>query len=369
VFDVVIDSRMVWHSGIGTYLRNLLPAVTRAFRTALLGDPKTLAQFPWSAQAEILPASAPIYSPQEQWELFRRIPPSRLLWSPHFNVPLLPVHSHARLVTIHDVFHLAFARALSLPKRLYARLLIQHAVHASQRILTVSHFSKRELIRLANAPEANITVIYNGIDHQHFKPLERAQYTPIVERYHLPENFFLFVGNVKPHKNLSRLVHAFFQAADNLPDWHLVVIGKTEGFITTDTTVRRQVEQHPQLAQRVHFLGEVPYQELPQFYNLAGAFVFPSYYEGFGLPPLEAMACGCPVAAARAASIPEVCGDAALYFDPFSVSEMAAALVQIARDNTLRDGLIRAGFQQANRFQWAESQHQTIAVIQALLSQ
>ncbi len=368
-YDLVIDSRMIRHSGIGTYLRNLLPAVVSHFHCAFLGDPEILGEFPWTPQTAIIPVTAPIYSPREQWELLRKIPPTRVFWSPHFNVSVLPVGGHKRLVTIHDVYHLAFAHAFSLPKRFYARFLIRQAVTLSHRIITVSKFSKQELTRLAGADETQISVIYNGIDHHHFKPLPPETCAVVQQKYKLPPHFFLFVGNIKPHKNLSRLVRAFAAIADQISDWHLVVIGKTEGLITTDAQVRQVVEAYPAVARRIHFLGEVPYEVLPHFYNLAGAFVFPSYYEGFGLPPLEAMACGCPVAAAQAASIPEVCGDAAHYFDPFSTSAIGEALITLATREDLRKTLIQRGLLQAKRFQWKESQQQTIAVIKALLTE
>ncbi len=366
-FDLAIDARMIYHSGIGTYLRNILPGIVPHFRCALLGTVEQLQSFPWSHTATLIPLTAPIYSPREQWELFRRTPSARLFWSPHFNAPVLPVSAERRLVTIHDVFHVAQGHLLPWPHKWYAYFLMKNAAHRAHHILTVSHFSRTEIHHHLQVPLRKITVIPNGLDQHHFRPLPAEVLQTTRERYNLPELFFLFVGNFKPHKNLPRLLQAFHQIAEAIPEWHLVVLGKMEGFVTRDALSRTLLQQLPNIVDRVHFLGEVPYEQLPHFYNLASVFVFPSFYEGFGLPPLEAMACGCPVVASRAASIPEVCQDAALYFSPFDVDEMSQQLLQMAQSPDLRRTLKEKGLKRAQLFTWEKSQTATRAVIESLL--
>ncbi len=367
-YDLVIDARMITHSGIGTYLQNLLPGIVPYFRSALMAPPEKLASFSWTQKTAIIPLKASIYDPKEHWQLFRKTPPTRLFWSPHFNAPLLPVPAKQRLVTIHDVFHMAHKHLFPWYQRGYAYILLKNAVQRSQHILTVSYFSQAEIHRWLRVPKEKITVIHNGIDHSHFKPLPAGACETTRLQYQLPQHFFLFVGNLKPHKNLSGLLKAFHRIAPKLPEWHLVVLGKIEGFVTPDATSQALLQQLPGISSRVHFLGSVPYTLLPHFYNLASIFVFPSYYEGFGLPPLEAMACGCPVVASNAASITEVCQDAALYFDPHSTEEMARQLLTLATSPHLQRSFKEKGKKHASMFTWEKTQHITRSLIAQLLA-
>ena len=176
--------------------------------------------------------------------------------------------------------------------------------------------------------------------------------------------YFLYVGNIKPHKNLGTLIRAFNSLVEDFP-YDLVLVGKREGFITGDSaTILRAGEQ----SGRVHFTDHVDDGVLKQYMAHAEALVFPSLYEGFGLPPLEAMAAGCPVIASSAASIPEICGDAALYCDPHSSEDIAGKIRLLAGDVTLRNELRRKGVKHAKQFTWDSCIIETCRVVDGLLS-
>ena len=298
----------------------------------------------------------PIYSLAEL-RLPSLIPACDVFWSPHYNVPLLPVRAKKRLVTIHDVFHLAFFSTLSLKQKAYARLVFRAAVRNSASVITVSEFSRTEIMKYLNVSPARISVIPNGINHRLFRVIEDQKTRQGVQRkYQLPARFILYVGNVKPHKNLLTLVKAFATLPAALESYHLVIVGKKEGFITGDTALHDFIRQNKSLGARVHFTGFVGEEDLPVLYNLARLFVFPSYYEGFGLPPLEAMACGCPVLTSNRASMPDICGEAAVYVSPDDPEAMAARMQAIAGwSPNHRERMIRQGQQQARRYTWDQS--------------
>ena len=359
-----VDIRMLHSSGIGTYLQNLLPALSQDIDLILIGH-SSEADLPYG---RVIITDIPIYSLAELRKLASLIPPCDVFWSPHYNVPLLPIRAKKRLVTIHDVFHLAFFQTLSLKQKVYARLMFRAAVRNSASIITVSEFSRTEITKYLNVAPARINVIPNGINHVLFRVIEEnGTLRAVRQTYQLPEKFILYVGNVKPHKNLLTLVKAFAKLPAAFESYHLVIVGKKEGFVTGDTVLHDFIRQNESLASRVHFTGFVAEEDLPVLYNLARLFVFPSYYEGFGLPPLEAMACGCPVMTSDRASMPEICRNAAVYVSPDDAEAMADRMQKmLLLSDTARQQMIQAGQQRAQRYTWAQSIRQHRQLIQEL---
>lgn len=346
--QIAIDMRMVRHSGIGTYLQALVPRLRElrpADRFRLLGNVDLLREHfgsPGKAVAHV-PWHSPIYSVAEQLRAPLCIGQGvDLFWAPHYNIPLL--YRGPLVVTVHDAFHLAMPEFVGgFHRRLYARTLFGAVAKKADAIICVSRFTADELVRLAGADPRKIRVVPNGVDEAWFG-LQRHR------RPHLGP-YLLFVGNVKPNKNLRRLVTAYASLAESI-ELDLVIVGQREGFLTADPQVATLAQR---LAGRVHFTGYVDQATLEQYFIHAEALVFPSLYEGFGLPPLEAMACGCPVITSCAASLPEVCGEAALYFDPLEPAQIAAAIKRLVQNQGLRQELVERGIERARAFSWKDS--------------
>jgi glycosyltransferase involved in cell wall biosynthesis len=350
---------MLSSSGIGTYLSNVLPRLIPLYRgpgIRLIGNADELGRQPWARAGEVgvVDCRSPIYSIREQLRLPQLIPKDcGLFWSPHFNVPLL--YRGPLLVTIHDVLHLAMPQYMQgLHKRLYARALLAAVRSKASAVICNSRFTADELIRLVGVPASRIEVVHMGVDEGWFAVNARP-------RPH-EKPYFVFVGNVKPHKNIAGLVGAFRRIAETVPH-DLVIVGKKEGFITGDRKVEGWAAA---LGGRVKFTGLVEDELLRRYVACADALVLPSFYEGFGLPPLEAMACGCPAIVSDRASLPEVCGDAALYCDPNDVEDIAARMLDVTRNETTRALLREKGLQRARQFTWDKCARETLAVIERL---
>lgn len=344
---IVIDARMINASGIGRYLQSILPGIVSHFECiTLLGDKKLINKvLDTPLSAEIIPFRNSIYSLSEQIKYTQIIPKCALFFSPHYNIPLLPIKAKHKVVTIHDVFHLAFYNELSLPQKIYSKIVINSALKKSDKIITVSNFSKKEILKYTNSKyEEKISVIYNGIDLKK----KGKRYTKDITT-----PYFLFVGNIKPHKNLKRTLESFklflekYQNSENLPQF--IIVGKKEGFITGDNVVNL-VEKDFLLRKYVKFTGWIDDNELDELYSNALALIFPSYYEGFGFPPLEAMTFDCPVIASDKACISEICEDAALYFDPFSVKSIMEKMMIIFNEKDIRNNLVLKGKERIMHF-------------------
>ena len=346
---VTIDMRMLGVSGIGTYLEETVPRVIARWPSArftLLGDASAIARVvPASERVAIREIDVPIYSIREQLALARAIPGrTTLYWAPHYNIPLLFTGRIA--ATVHDVFHLADAHS-SFAKKLYARTLFSALVARARVVLCDSAFTAAELRRLAGEPR-RLAVVPLGVSPRWFDVGAAAP--PIAAPY------FLALGNVKPHKNLKRLVAAFARVSDRIPH-RLVIVGRREGLRTLDTEVEAMAAA---LGDRVLFTGQVAQHELEGWIAGCAALVQPSLYEGFGLPPLEAMACGRRVAVARTSSLPEVCGPEATYFDPLDTASIAAALETIACDVPHEVANSQRRREWARRFDWEDCAHATL---------
>ncbi len=348
-------------SGIGTYIKNIIPYLIGNFEVTLIVNKEAIKQYHFYKKVNILESNSNIYSVEEQFELFKTVPQCDVFWSPHYNVPLLPIKAKKRLVTIHDVFHLAFLDTLSLKQKLYAKLLINQAVNRSNKILTVSNFSKNEIVKYTKTTK-QIDVIYNAINFDKFKVTkEEKTLYETKEKYNLPESFILFVGNVKPHKNIKNLLLAI-----KTLDINLVVVGKKDGFITGDENILEIIEENS-LQKRVFFTGYVQDEDIPLLYNLAKLFVFPSFYEGFGIPPIEAQACGCPVVCSNVASLPEVGEkDSVIYCNPYNVSDIKEKIELVLDNDNLREKLIKKGFENIKRFSWEASAKKIVKTIEGL---
>ena len=353
------DLRMFRHSGIGRYLRNVLPHLLPALSAdhiRVLGTRRLFAGAAWldDPRVEVFDTSAPIYSVQEQLLSLRgAFRATDLLWVPHYNAPLW--HSGRMVVTIHDIAPVAIPQILgNALKRGYARLLTDRALAHSQAILCVSQFTRKELLARGVLPE-KITVTHPGLDDA---------WPPSAVPHREPDGvpYLLFVGNIKPNKNLRLLLGAFASVQDRIP-FRLLLAGRMRGFGTGDDAVLRQAEA---LGERVRFAGEVDDATLQSLYAGASALVLPSLYEGFGLPLLEAMQLGCPVLSSTAGSLPEVGGDAALYFDPHSESALASCLLQVM-DAAAMHALRLRGRERVANFSFTRCAQQTATVMNRLL--
>ncbi len=352
-----IDARKLHDFGIGTYIRNLLKQLARIDQVAeyvLLCRPDDVAIVnELGRNFRAVPEPARPYSLSEQIRipLALRRENIDLFHAPHYVLP--PLIQCRSVVTIHDVIHLLFPEYL--PGRLayaYARASLFAAASRADRILTVSETSKNDILRRFKVPAQKIAVIYNAIDERlNVRPSEE-QVTRVRERYQLDDPFVLYVGNIKPHKNLERLIDAFDRLRRSGFDRvRLLIIGDE---ISKYPALRRSVHQH-KLHKHVRFFGFVPIETLAVLYRLASVFVFPSLYEGFGLPPIEAMACGTPVVTSNVSSLPEVVGDAALLVDPYDPESIADGMRQLLTNAELRATLCARGLAQACKYSWQQS--------------
>ena len=358
---VAIDIRRMNEFGVGTYTRNVIRALGRQDRENqyfLLGSPERAAEIGFLLpNFQIVPLrqpETPVSSYMEYRAAVKRLQ-CNLVHIPHLF--WMPRHLRCPYVmTVHDVLeHLSRARGLSGIRRSMHFQLTQRVLRGASRIFAVSTFTKNEIVNLFGIPARHIEVIYNAIDerflHGHATDADRKF---LAERYQVAYPFLLYAGRISPHKNVVRIIEAFsalkaeLEKEDKYPDLKLIIIGDE---LSKNPDLRRTVVRGG-VQNDVRFLGFVPIDVLRVFYDAAKVFVFPSLYEGFGFPPLEAMAHGTPVLASNTSSLPEVVGNAAVLVNPENVFEIMHALHRVLLDQPLREKLKKCGYEQVQKFSW-----------------
>ncbi len=287
-----------------------------------------------------------------------RVDGARLLHVQYVAPPRAPC---AVVVTVHDVSYKHFPEFFSPRVRLITGLLVGPSIRRAARVLTLSECSRQDILRFYGVPPERV-VVTPAAGPQYW-PQSAAEIGRVRAAYDLPERYVLAVGNVQPRKNLPRLITAFHTIAAEVPDVQLVLVGRSAW---RGSEVEATVERLG-LAGRVRFTGYVPDADLPALYSGAACFCYPSLYEGFGLPPLEAMACGTPTITSNVSSLPEVVGDAALLVDPTSVPDLTAALRRLLTDPAAQATYRARGLVQADRFSWDRTARETRAVYDAVL--
>jgi len=288
------------------------------------------------------------------WDLERRR--VDVYHGPGFVAPL--IKTTRQVITIHDMTFFLLPECHHFTKRHYFRCLIPKCVRRANQVIAVSENTKRDIIRVLGSEGEKIKVVYHGKD-EGFHP-DRAATTScrLRAKYGLPMRVILFVGLIEPRKNLERLVRAYAKLKNLHQDSCLLLAGRLGwGY----QAVFRAVSESG-VKDRVILPGFIPERELPSLYNLADVVVYPSLYEGFGLPVLEAMACGVPVVTSRVSSMPEIAGDAALLVDPYDVGDIAQALERALVDRALRERLANEGPKRCQPFTWQRTARETLAV-------
>jgi glycosyltransferase involved in cell wall biosynthesis len=379
MFTAVIDVRRVRDFGIGTYIRNLVQALGRLDplnRYVLVGvaaDKPLLAGLPQNFQ--FVPYGRRDDDPWDNlaFPLFlRRFNPD-LVHIPLNRVPMGMPRPY--VVTIHDMASLLFDRQSGLRMNM-RRYRFRRGLRRAERVIAVSEATRRDVQKELGIPNDRVRVVYNAPDPQFFaqRPVADARLAGpdvhsrelqrILERYQIHYPFLLYAGNIRKQKNIPRLVDAFAVVRQSLvdhpvyKDLHLIIIGDE---ISQNPAVRRAVIQG-HVEDSVRFLGFVPFDTLRNFFEAAVAFVFPSLYEGFGLPPLEAMASGTAVITSGVSSLPEVVDDAALLVNPDNVFDIARGIKEVLLDDELRQTLIRRGRLQAAKFSWERAAREVLAI-------
>jgi glycosyltransferase involved in cell wall biosynthesis len=356
---IAIDIRKINEFGIGTYIWNLvrnLALLDIDNEYLLLGSHRNfheLGPLPGNFVQLYQPDINTLWQNNCVIPLALRRHNVDVVHVPHHDAPVL-VPSKL-VVTIHDCVHLLFPQENSSKFQNYRMYLhTKKVVEGARHVVAVSESTKEDLINIYNLPDSRISVVYNALDERFAPTHTHEDRTHVLERYQLKDPFILYSGKIRPHKNLHRLIEAFAVLKSELADDEryrnikLIIIGDelSKHQYLRLTVVRSGVQQD------VRFFGFVPYPILHVFYQSAILFAFPSLYEGFGLPPLEAMANRTPVIASNTSSLPEVLGEAALLVNPENVFEIARGMKLILMDDILRQKLVQKGLEQVGRFSW-----------------
>jgi glycosyltransferase involved in cell wall biosynthesis len=362
--QVTIDARML-STGIGTYVRNLIGSL-KSCGEGLRIRALTLAEdVEWmrSQCHEVSVVDAPIYTIREQFEIPRAAHGADLLHVPHYNVPLL--YKGRLLVTIHDLIHITdttFKRGFR--SLTYARPMLTLATRKADHIVTVSEYTKAQIVDRLGVSPSKITVVHNGVCSSFHGIEPDKAFREVSATLGIARPYILYVGNLSPHKNVSCLLRAYaLLRGRRALDHQLLIIGDgpkwKPGLLLEAARLG--------IREQVSFVSHVSGDLLPQVYAGANLLVQPSFIEGFGLPVLEAMACGTPVVCSRAASMPEVAGHAAEYFEPTSVDDLASAIGRVLGSPELKETLRRKGPERAKLFSWDECARRTLEVYRKLL--
>lgn len=303
------------------------------------------------------------YSLSEQFNMPKVLKKAKLdlVHFPHFNVPLF--YRRNFVVTIHDLILTSFPtqRATTLHPLLYKikhnvyKIIIKSAVKRAKKIITVSNFSKNELIKQFKIDPKKIVVTYEATEYV-CKEVEQKNLEDI-KKFGISKPYLLYVGNAYPHKNLERLLQVFKKLKKDYQDIELVLVGKKDYFFE-----RLQRKKEKMGLNGVIFTGYVEDEDLPNLYKNASLYVFPSLCEGFGLPPLEAMTCGVPVCSSNKSCLPEVLGNAAYYFNPYSVDKTVNVIKYVLENKELQESLIQKGFERIKKFSWERMARETLEI-------
>lgn len=281
-----------------------------------------------------------------------------VVFNPKLSIPFFT--KTKKVLMIHGAEQFAVRSAFPWHDRIYVQIFMPLYGIFADKILTTTQSGVDDLSRYLHLRKDKFTFVYEGV-HKRFKALDKDGLEEIRRKYDLPERFFLFSSGLTPLKNFGRVAQAFDKLADK-HDYGLVVTGFKKFKFAKDL----EVIDHVKNKDRIKFCGFVPDEEMPAFYNLADLYIFPSLYEGFGLPVLEAFACGCPVVTSTMGCTKEVTGDAALLADPYSVSDIAEKMDRVLTDTPLREDLIRKGFERVKNFSWEKCASQTMAVFRSV---
>jgi len=367
---IALDARRVSDFGIGTYIRNLVRALARLDQEnhyILITNATSVPEFaglPENFQTSLHERKHRSGLAQIGFSLFLRGLDADLFHIPLNAVPLWMPKPY--LVTTHDMSTLLFLDQSGYRSNV-RRFYLRRGLLRADRVMAVSSATRRDVESVLGIPSTRIQVVYNAPDPIFCGPRgsplaaasgEQFAYPPetqrVLDRYHIHYPFLLYVGRTNAQKNIPRLVEAFavlrgeLQDCATYRDLRLIIIGDE---IARQPALRQAVIQS-RVEAAVRFLGFVPIETLRAFYQLASAFVFPSLYEGFGLPPLEAMACGAPVVCSNVSSLPEVVGDAAVQVNPENVFDIARGIREVLLDHALHQRLVAQGFEQAKKFSW-----------------
>ncbi len=357
--------------GVGTYTRNVIRALARLDHTneyALIGSPRKVEEIgylpPNFQTIALLDDGTTTKGYMEFRAILKRVRCDlvhipHLFWMPR-NLPCPYV------VTVHDVLdHMYRARDVSTLRRSLHFHLTRRVLKGAGRILAVSNFTKSEIEKLFGITRSRIEVVYNAIDERFLRGhASETDRQILAERYLITYPFLLYAGRISPHKNLVRIIEAFsalkaqIEKEGKFPDLKLIIIGDE---LSKHPDLRRTVIRGG-VQNDVRFMGFVPIEMLRVFYDAAKIFVFPSLYEGFGLPPLEAMAHGTPVVTSNTSSLPEVVGNAAVLVNPENVFEIMRALHRVLLDQTVREKLKQRSYEQAKKFSWDTSAQRTLEI-------
>lgn len=358
-------------TGVGTYVHQLTTALSRNYAdSSLLGlssglrKPSEELTRHFAATRHVPVPTRALY---RTWQVFGRPRADRLLGGPEIfhatNYVLPPTRRAATVLSIHDLSFLRMPEVCS-PKiaGFFGRHMRDHADRADA-VVTCSEATQKDCVELLGLAPEKVTVTYYAVEDGFGLSDEGSSRVRLQDEYRLDGPYFLYVGTLEPRKNVTALLEAFEELLDELP--HTLVLVGPAGW---NSGALLDALSGARLRARVLQLGYVPSREtLADFYTCADAFVFPSLYEGFGFPVLEAMTCGCPVICSDAGSLPEVGGDAALYVPPGDVRGLASSMRRVASDVELQSQLRRNGLEQAKRFSWATCARATYAVYQQIV--
>jgi glycosyltransferase involved in cell wall biosynthesis len=369
---IVIDARRIRDFGVGTYIRSLVRALSTidtVNRYTLVSGPddvRDLAGLPENFRTSVYARQDEHYIDNVLFPMFLRGLAPDLVHVPLNRVPLLMIQPY--VVTVHDLANLFFEwEEYSKLRIQLRRFRVKRGLARASRVIAVSEATRVDVAQMAGVPPHRLRLVYNAPDPSFLQPdgADAAeQRRRIMERYQIQYPYLLYAGNIRRHKNIPRLVEAFAVVREQLAahpvygDLRLVIIGDN---ISQYPAVRQAVIRS-RAEHVVRFLGFVPFETLRFFYQSAAVFVFPSRYEGFGLPPLEAMACGAPVVTSNVSSLPEVVGDAAILVNPENVFDIVRGIRDALLDEALRADLIRKGREQAARFSWSRTARQVLDI-------
>lgn len=382
IFRIGIDARFYGPlgKGLGRYTQEIVDQITQLDDQneyiIFLGLDNIDEFIPAKPNVKKILADIRWYGLAEQWYFPRLIKQHKidLMHFPHFNIPIFcPVPF---VVTIHDLILTKFPtmRATTLGPVLYFlknlgyRYVINRAVNCAKRVIAVSEFTKQDIIQHFKIPSEKIVMIYEGVadlHHAHDQAFtSKLHALAVLSRHCILEPYLLYVGNAYPHKNLESLVRVFLIIRKRWTDLKLVLVGKDDYFYHR---LREFLTTIKDDTSAIIFPGYVPDEDLQTLFEHAYAYIFPSKYEGFGLPPLEAMSRGCPVISSNATCLPEILGSAAAYFNPEDETSIVTAIERVLTDEHYRQTLISAGKKQATLYDWKQAAVATLAVYKSIL--